>query len=392
MIQPQLDYYDMGKGVVAFSSTRHGGCSEGNYASFNINRYCGDQEDCILKNREALCQMLGISNNRLVMPHQVHLTKVAKIDEQHFTQTSTAQQEALEGVDALMTDLSDVCIGVSTADCIPILLYDNEHHAVCAVHAGWRGTVQRIVVKAIEAMTAAYGTQPQQLMAQIGPGIHLDSFEVGDEVYEAFDQAGFEMELISKKFPSSDSGSKLFTFHSSFFTSKWHIDLPECNRLQLITAGLSPQNIKVSPVCTYQQAADYFSARHLGIDSGRIFTGIMLENSQSTTMNRIERIKQMEQHLDRASQAVMRLSAALDDYEAVQEAIRQLSAYYDSDDWKKDFADDEQGRLPQDLKRGVLSEDGIWNLLEDHREVTRRMQQLFLKESDLSQVSQYMPI
>ena len=392
MTQPQLDYYNMGKGVVAFSSTRHRGCSEGNYASFNINRYCGDQEENILKNRKAFCEMLGISDSRLVMPHQVHLTKVAKIDEQHFALASTAQQEVLEGVDALMTDLSDVCIGVSTADCIPILLYDNEHHAVCAVHAGWRGTVQRIVVKAIEAMTAAYGTQPHQLKAQIGPGIHLDSFEVGDEVYEAFDQAGFEMELISKKNPSSDSGSKFFTLHSSLLPFKWHIDLPECNRLQLITAGLSPQNIKVSPVCTYQQAADYFSARRLGIDSGRIFTGIMLENSQSTTMNRIERIKQMEQHLDRASQAVMRLSAALDDYEAVQEAIRQLSAYYDSDDWKKDFADDEQGRLPQDLKRGVLSEDGIWNLLEDHREVTRRMQQLFLKESDLSQVSQYMPI
>lgn len=93
-------------------------------------------------------------------------------------------------------------------------------------------------------------------------------------------------------------------------------------------------------------------------------------------MNKIERIKRMERQLDRASQAVMKLSAALDDYEAAQEAIRQLSAYYNSDNWKKDFADDEQGRLPKDLKRGMLSEDGIWNLLEDHREVNRRMQQL----------------
>ena len=380
MKQPQLDYYDMGSGIVAFSSTRHGGCSKGSYAEFNINHYCGDSEEDIRQNRRALCQLLGITDDRLLMPHQVHETKVVKIDERFFALDDTERRNALKGVDALMTDLKGVCIGISTADCIPILLYDNEHHAVCAVHAGWRGTVQRIVVKAIEAMTAAYGTQPQQLMAQIGPSIHLDSFEVGDEVYEAFDQAGFEMELISKKYPSSDSGSKFFTLHSSLLPFKWHIDLPECNRLQLITAGLSPQNIKVSHVCTYQQAADYFSARRLGIDSGCIFTGIMLENSQSTTMNRIERIKQMEQHLDRASQAVMRLSAALDDYEAVQEAIRQLSAYYDSDDWKKDFADDEQGRLPQDLKRGVLSEDGIWNLLEDHREVTRRMQQLLSQQ------------
>ena len=168
------------------------------------------------------------------------------------------EQETLEGVDAIMTNLEKVCVGVSTADCIPVLLYDKEKHAVCAIHAGWRGTVKRIVAKAIEEMTETYGTQPQQLVAQIGPGIHLDSFEVGNEVYEAFEQAGFDMPTISMK------------------REKWHIDLPECNRQQLITAGLEPQNVKVSPICTYQQSADYFSARRLSINSGRIFTGIML--------------------------------------------------------------------------------------------------------------------
>jgi len=95
-------------------------------------------------------------------------------------------------------------------------------------------------------------------VAQIGPGIHLDSFEVGDEVYEAFQQEGFDMSAISVK------------------QEKWHIDLPLCNRLQLIESGLLPQNIKVSPVCTFKQAADYFSARRLGINSGRIFSGILL--------------------------------------------------------------------------------------------------------------------
>ena len=87
-----------------------------------------------------------------------------------------------------------------------------------------------------------------------------------------------------------------------------------------------------------------------------------------------ERIKLMEQHLDRASQAVMQLSAALDDYVAAQEAISELSAYYGSNDWKQDFADDEQGLLPSDLKRGVLSEDAIWNVLSDCAELNTRMQ------------------
>ena len=81
----------------------------------------------------------------------------------------------------------------------------------------------------------------------------------------------------------------------------------------------------------------------------------------------------MELRLDQASAAVMELSAALDKYEAVQEAISILNEYYGGDEWKQDFADDEAGRLPADLKRGVLSEDGIWNLLTDSRELNVRM-------------------
>jgi hypothetical protein len=93
-------------------------------------------------------------------------------------------------------------------------------------------------------------------------------------------------------------------------------------------------------------------------------------------MEQIERIKTMEQQLDRASQAVIRLSAALDDYAEAQAAIRDLSDYYGSDDWKQDFADDEQGLLPNDLKRGVFSEDAVWNLLEDSRALNSRMQEV----------------
>ena len=93
-------------------------------------------------------------------------------------------------------------------------------------------------------------------------------------------------------------------------------------------------------------------------------------------MEQIERIKTMEQHLDRASQAVMRLSAALDDYAEAQEALRELSTYYGSDEWRQDFADDEAGLLPNDLKRGVLSEDGIWNVLTDSSDLNSRIKEM----------------
>ena len=259
MIHPELRYYDFGEGVMAFSSTRHGGYSKGSYGTFNINRYCGDDPKAITQNREALCQLLDISDDHLLMPHQVHLTEVVAIDEAFLTLSADEQQQQLEGVDALMTNVGRVCIGVSTADCIPVLLFDPEHHAVCAIHAGWRGTVQRIAEVAVEKMKKVYGSQPQKMMAQIGPGISLDSFEVGDEVYEAFEKAGFEMPVISRR------------------DEKWHIDLPMCNRLQLEGAGVPSHQISVSSDCTFKQPDTWFSARRLGINSGRIFTGIMLK-------------------------------------------------------------------------------------------------------------------
>jgi YfiH family protein len=270
MKTPRLQYYDLGEGVTAFSTTRQGGYSQGNYGEFNINRYCGDSEEAIRQNRQLLCQTLGIEDSCLLMPHQVHLTETTVVDEAFLRLSSDEQKLRLEGVDAVMTSVPGVCIGVSTADCIPVLLYDQAHHASCAIHAGWRGTVRRIVEKAVARMTEVYGSRPEEMVAQIGPGIHLESFEVGDEVFEAFAQEGFQMESISRKYPVagiSADGSVM---------KKWHIDLPMCNRQQLLAAGLPDEQIAVSPVCTFQQSETYFSARRLGINSGRIFTGILL--------------------------------------------------------------------------------------------------------------------
>ena len=89
--------------------------------------------------------------------------------------------------------------------------------------------------------------------------------------------------------------------------------------------------------------------------------------------DQIERIKQMELRMERAAKAVIELSAALENYEAVQEDIAELERYYGSEEWKQDYADDEAGLLPADLKRGVLSQDGIWNLLSDASELNNRL-------------------
>ncbi len=258
--------YELGAGVQAFSTRRSGGCSKGLYASFNINEYCGDDPEDVRRNRKALCRQLHLDEDRLVMPHQTHGTKVLCVDEAFFAGSASWRKERLEGVDALITRLPATCIGVSTADCIPVLLYDAGTGAIAAVHAGWRGTVGRIVEKTIDAMADTFGTRSVDVKAVIGPGISLEAFEVGDEVYDTFAAAGLPVSVLARRYSSAgETGGQM----------KWHIDLWEANRCQLVDKGVPREQIQLSGLCTYFHSDRYFSARRLGVCSGRIWNGIV---------------------------------------------------------------------------------------------------------------------
>lgn len=271
--QPVLNYYNLSDDVKAFSTTRHGGVSEGNYASLNINEYCGDSKANTDANRLLLANELGIDVNHIIMPHQTHGVESRIIGEEFATLPDGVKKMLLEGVDAVMTNIPGMCIGVSTADCIPVLLYDEEHHAAAAIHAGWRGTQARIVHKAVQEMRMAYKTDPTKLKAVIGPGISLDNFEVGDEVYADFEQAAFDMSAIAeeriKRNPNAEDPAKAFE-------RKWHINLPLANIQMLTHNGVDEANIINTGICTFDNADNYFSARRLGIESGRIYTGIII--------------------------------------------------------------------------------------------------------------------
>ena len=250
-------HYHFSDGIKAFSTCRDGGVGEGTYTSFNCTHYCGDNPLHVATNRQRLCADWSITPDRLIIPRQVHGTSVAVIDETFLALSSTEQEQQLDGVDALISPLPDVCLAISTADCIPILLYDTRARVIAAIHAGWRGTVARIASLTLSRMRALYGTCGADVRAVIGPGISLESFEVGDEVYDAFRQADFHIERIARR------------------CEKWHIDLWEANRLQLLDEGLSAESIEVTGICTYQHVDRFFSARRLGIHSGRILTAIM---------------------------------------------------------------------------------------------------------------------
>lgn len=200
----------------------------------------------------------------VVQPHQVHGCEIREV-----TRADTTREE-LEGVDALVTNVPGVAISVRTADCIPVLLYDPVHKAVAAVHDGWRGTVQHLSRKVIAFMHDRFGTEAADIKAVIGPGIGPDSFQVGQEVADAFADAGFPMAEIL-----SDCGPKAPTAFNPM-AGGLHIDLWQANRWLLEQAGVKPENIQVAGICTYRNNDRFFSARREGLKCGRNINVIKL--------------------------------------------------------------------------------------------------------------------
>ncbi|MGN1353958.1 MAG: peptidoglycan editing factor PgeF [Alloprevotella sp.] len=260
--KPLLLNYCFDTTVKAFSTMCTVGAGTGQYAGFNITHYCGDSPESVASNRQALCQLLGVTGERLILPRQTHGTALRLIDKDFLAQDANSRTLLLDGIDGVLTQTPGVCIGVSTADCVPLLFYDKKHQAVAAIHAGWRGTVAHIIPKAVQAMQDHFGTVPEELSVAIGPCISQQAFEVGDEVAEAFDAAGFRIDDIGRRHPTAEGG-------------KWHFNLNAACTEELLGAGVLLCNIMVADICTYSDHR-FFSARRLGIDSGRIFNGIML--------------------------------------------------------------------------------------------------------------------
>ena len=196
----------------------------------------------------------------VIQGHQVHGSRVAIIDRPWMT------REELEGYDAFITNLSGVAIGVRTADCVPILLYDPVRRVIAAVHSGWKGTVLKISQGVIDRMEEVFGTAPEDLRAVIGPCIGPDSFQVGEEVAEKFKDAGFPMPRIWT-FQGPGDGSPMSGGH--------HIDLFTANEWLLLERGIRPENIRVHTIDTYRDPS-FFSARREGVQCGRNINAIKL--------------------------------------------------------------------------------------------------------------------
>lgn len=226
--------------VRAHVSTRHGGVSPEPWNTLNFSVLRGDTRERVNENRRRFAEAAGINPAQVTHARQVHGTGVAKVDWEQVGQT-------LDGCDALVTDAVGLPLSVVFADCVPVLLYDRVHHALGVCHAGWRGTVNGAAVATLWAMQAAYDTEPEQIIACIGPSIGPQSYEVGDEV----------LALAQAKL---NDGDKYFHFPNGE-TSRPYFDLWQANAGQLMAAGVPLQQIEISGIDTAQSTDDFFSHR-----------------------------------------------------------------------------------------------------------------------------------
>lgn len=221
-------------------TTRLGGISQGYLSSLNIGMHRGDEPENVAENYRILSEAIGFAPENLVLTHQVHTDIVRCVTRQD---ARGLDHHLYPECDALITKDPGTALVIFTADCTPILLHDPVTGAVGAAHAGWRGTASAIAAKTVEAMTACFGTRPEDIHAAIGPNAGVCHFETDADVPDAL-RAAFGQDVEAFIHPK---GSKFF------------VDLKKVNELVLRNAGV--RDISVSNCCTMCQPDRFWSHR-----------------------------------------------------------------------------------------------------------------------------------
>lgn len=234
--------------------SRHGGVSVGPFASLNFDGRDGDTPGNIKRNKTIAAAACNCPIERIVTVNQVHGNTVLCLDEK-----TLASYDSPVDADAIITALPNIPIGILTADCAPILIYDPVKNVAAAVHAGWKGTVKGVVVAAVKAMSATFGSRPADLRAAIGPHIRECCLSVGYDVREAFASA---FGGIDELFHADAAGLRL--------------DLRAANLRQLAGAGLDVDQITTDAPCTACHTDRFYSYRKEGGKTGRQLSFIMV--------------------------------------------------------------------------------------------------------------------
>lgn len=231
------------KGVRHAFSTRVGGVSKEEFAAMNLGFGRGDSEENVSENYRRFCAAAGFDSDSLVCGCQVHKTEIRRVDGGHRG-LGIWRENDCDNADGLCTNDPGVTLVIYAADCVPVYFFDPEHQAVGLAHAGWRGTVAGMPGVMARRMAAEFGSRPEALLVAIGPSICQACFEVD--------------EPVAKEFLALESAEKFVTGPEH---EKYHVDLWECCRQNLLEAGVLPEHITIGGVCTMEESDLLFSHR-----------------------------------------------------------------------------------------------------------------------------------
>jgi YfiH family protein len=246
-------------------STRKGGFSKayGGH-SLNLGFTKQDSRGAVERNRTVFERQVGAVTGKKLWP----LITLRQIHSDLIHCVSEPPQQLLAG-DGLITNIPGILLAIQTADCLPVVLVDSKQRAVGVFHAGWRGTVKKIVEKGVGEMRGCFGTRPRDIKAAIGPGIHGCCYQVGEEVRQNFESQFAYADDLFREVKESDPVREKYPLlfltarapgHSELPTNIF-LDLVEANRRQLMDAGVSAKNIHASPLCTSCHTDLLFSHR-----------------------------------------------------------------------------------------------------------------------------------
>jgi len=242
-------------------TTRLGGVSEGVCSSLNLSFSRGDKPEAVLENYRRVAAAFGKTVNDFVCTDQTHTTTVLRVGKKEAG-IGVTKEKPYTDVDGLITNESGVILSTFYADCVPLYFVDPVHKAIGLSHSGWRGTVGRMGQKTLNAMKENFGTNPADVYAAVGPSICQDCYEISEDVAEYFYQEfqGHEEEILINK------GS-----------GKYQLDLWKANEIVMLDAGILPEHMAVTNICTCCNAELLFSHRASHGKRGNLAAFLMLK-------------------------------------------------------------------------------------------------------------------
>jgi len=241
-----------GLGLEAVITTREGGVSGGRFGSLNLGLHVGDDPESVRANRRLAAAAVGGSLDDLVFCEQVHGSDVAVVTAGQRGRGAVRADDAIVGADALITADASPVLAIMVADCVPLVLFDPVHRILACVHAGWAGTVRGVTSATVERLRAL-GSDPADLVVGIGPSIHPDRYQVGEDVVAAaravFGQRTGEVIRPARTEPDGTGG--------------WTFDLWQANLIQLTEAGVPASQVQITGLDT-GPGTPFFSHRSEG--------------------------------------------------------------------------------------------------------------------------------